>query len=81
MFRGYFVLLAMQTIGAAILFWFTVPLFRQVLLDPGSHVPRLENLVWALSAITLMQAGYWIRHRLRPRLPQFHNALVGYIAL
>ena len=23
MFRGYFVLLAMQTIGAAILFWFT----------------------------------------------------------
>jgi hypothetical protein len=81
MFRGYFVLLAMQTIGAAILFWFTVPLFRQALLDPGSHLPRPENLVWSLLAITLMQAGYWIRHRLRPRLPQFHNALVGYIVL
>ena len=81
MFRGYFVLLAMQTIGAAILFWFTVPLFRQALLDPGSHLPRPENLIWSLSAITLMQAGYWIRYRLRPRLPQLRNAFVGYIVL
>jgi len=81
MFRGYFVLLAMQTIGAAILFWFTVPLFRQALLDPGSHVPRTENLVWSLSAIMLMQAGFWIRHRLRPPLPQLRNTLLGYIVL
>jgi hypothetical protein len=77
----YFFLFAIQTLGAAILFWYGVPLFRQVLLDPGSHVPRTENLVWSLSAITLMQAAYWIRHRLRPRLPQLHNALVGYIVL
>ena len=81
MFRGYFVLLAMQTIAAAILFWFTIPLFRQALLDPGSHLPRPENLVWSLLAITLMQAGYWIRHRLRPSLPQLRNALFGYIVL
>jgi hypothetical protein len=77
----YFLLFAMQTMGAAILFWFTIPLFRQALLDPGSHVPRPENLVWSLSAITLMQAAYWIRHRLRPRLPQFRNAFVGHIVL
>jgi hypothetical protein len=77
----YLFLFAVQTIGATILFWYAVPLFRQVLLDPGGHVPRTENLVWSLSAITLMQAGYWIRHRLRPALPQFRNALVGYIVL
>jgi hypothetical protein len=77
----YFFLLAMQTIGAAILLWYAVPLFRQVLLDPGSHVPRTENLVWSLLAITSMQAGYWIRHRLRPPLPQLRNALFGYIVL
>jgi hypothetical protein len=77
----YFFLFAMQTIGAAILFWYGVPLFRQVLLDPGSHVPRTENLVWSLSAITLIQAAYWIRHRLRPSLPQLRNALIGYIVL
>jgi hypothetical protein len=69
----YFFLLAMQTIGAAILLWYAVPLFRQVLLDPGSHVPRTENLVWSLLAITSMQAGYWIR--------QLRNALFGYIVL
>jgi hypothetical protein len=77
----YLFLFAIQTIGAVILFWFAVPLVRQVLLDPSSHVVRPENLVWLLSAITLMQAGYWIRHRLRPPLPQLRNALVGYIVL
>jgi len=78
----YFFLFAIQTTGAAILFWFAVPLFRQVLVDPGGHVARLENLVWSLSAITLMQAGYWIRHRLRLSVPQLlRNALVGYIVL
>ena len=78
----YFFLLAMQTIGAAILFWYAFPLFRQVLLDPGGHVARPENLVWSLSAIALIQAGYWTRHRLRLPLPQvFRNALVGYIVL
>jgi hypothetical protein len=77
----YFLLFAIQTIGAAILFWYAVPLFREVLLNPGNHVPRPENLVWSLSAIALMQAGYWMRHRLCPPLPQFCNALVGYIVL
>ena len=78
----YFFLFAMQTMGAAILFWYAVPLFRQVLLDPAGHVSRTKNLVWSLSAITLMQAGYSIRHRLRLPLPQlFRNALVGYIVL
>jgi hypothetical protein len=78
---SYFLLFAIQTIGAAILFWYAVALFRQVLLDPGSHIPRLENLVWSLSAITLMQAGFWVRRRLRSPLPQLRNALVGYIFL
>ena len=77
----YLFLLAMQTIGAVILFWYSVPLYRQALLDPGSHLPRPENLVWSWSAIILMQAGYWIRHRLRPRLPQLRNALAGNIVL
>jgi len=77
----YFLLFAMQTIGAVILFRYAVPLFRQVLLDPGSHVPRTQNLVWSLSAIALMQTGYWIRHRLRPPLPQLRNAFVGHIIL
>jgi hypothetical protein len=77
----YFLLFAIQTIGAAILFWYGLPLFRQALLEPGSHVPQPENLVWSLSAVTLMQAGYWIRHRLRPPLPHLRNAFVGHVIL
>lgn len=77
----HFFLFAIQTIGAAILFWYALPLFRRVLLDPGGHEARLENLIWSLSAITLMQAGYWIRHRLRPPLPPLRNAFVGHIVL
>jgi hypothetical protein len=78
----YFLLFAIQTIGAAILFWYGLPLFRQVLLDPGGHVARPKNLIWSWSAITLMQASYWIRHRFRLPLPQLlRNALVGYIVL
>ncbi len=77
----YFFLFAMQTIGAVILFWYAVPLFRQALADPGGHVARPENLVWSLSAITLILAGYWIRRRLRPPLPQLRNAFIGHIVL
>jgi hypothetical protein len=77
----YFFLFAIQTIGTAILFWYALPLFRQVLLDPGGHEARPERLIWSLSAVALMQAGYWIRHRVRPPLLQLRNALVGYIVL
>ena len=77
----YFFLFALQTTGTAILLWYAVPLVRQVLLDPGSHVPRPENLVWSLSAITLMQTGYWIGRRLRQSLPQLRSTFVGHILL
>jgi hypothetical protein len=58
--------------------WYAVPLFRQVL---GGHEARPERLIWSLSAVALMQAGYWIRHRLRPPLPQLRNAVFGYVVL
>ena len=77
----YFFFFAMQTIGAGILFWYAVPLYRQVLADPGGHEARPERLIWSLSSIGLMQAGYWMRHRFNPPLPQFRNALIGHIIL
>jgi uncharacterized BrkB/YihY/UPF0761 family membrane protein len=77
----YALLFAVQTIGAVILLWYAVPHYQQVLADPGGHEARPETLIWSLSAVALMQAGYWIRHRLRPPLPQVRNAFVGYIIL
>ena len=77
----YFFFFAIQTIGAVILFWYAVPLYRQVLADPGGHEVRPERLIWSLSSIALMQAGYWMRHRFNPPLPQFRNALIGHVIL
>jgi len=77
----YLFLFAMQTIGAVILLWYAVPHYQQILADPGGHEARPETLIWSLSAVALMQAGYWVSHRLRPPLPQLRNAFVGYIIL
>jgi hypothetical protein len=77
----YSFLFAMQTLGTAILLWYGIPLYRQVLADPGSHEPRPGRLIWSLSAIALMQSGYWIRHRLRLPPPRLRNTLVGHIIL
>ena len=71
------ILFGVQTIGAIILFWNAVPLYREILADPAAHESQPENLAWALSSIVLMQAGYWISHRINPPLPQYTNALIG----
>jgi hypothetical protein len=70
-----------QTIGVAIFVWNAVPHYREILADPSSLDPRPETLVWSLSAIALIQVGYWIRYRIRPPLPQFANVLFGHILL
>ncbi len=75
------VLFGVQTIGAVILFWNGVPLFQEILADPAGHEAQPEHLIWALSSILLMQAGYWISDRDRPLLPHFTNAPLGHITL
>jgi hypothetical protein len=74
----YFTLFGTQTIGAFVLYWTTLQLYRQVLADPGSHEAHPWTLVSALSSIALMQVAYWVSHQSRPPLPQFTNALIGH---
>jgi hypothetical protein len=77
----YPALFGMQTIGVVILLWNAIPLYRQILADPASHVARNENLVWSLSPIALMQVGYWISNRVRPPPPRFANVLLGHVTM
>ncbi len=77
----YPALFGMQTVGAVVLFWKAVPLYREILADPAAHEARPEHLVWALSSIVLMQAGYWISRQINPPLPQYSNALIGNVIL
>jgi hypothetical protein len=77
---SYFALFGMQAIGAAVLFWTGLHLYRQVLADP-SREPELWPIVGSLSSIALMQIAYWVSYRVRPPLPQFQNALLGHVVL
>ena len=77
----YPLLLTMETIGTAIFCWKGLPLFRLLIADPASYETRERIWIWALTAIVLIQIGYWLRYRIEPALPRFRNALLGHIVL
>jgi hypothetical protein len=79
--RTYWILLGVQTLGAGILYWFGVPLYRRVIEDPAAHVAQLKVFLWAVPSITLMQVGYWWSFRIRPPLPQFVQPFIGHVVL
>jgi hypothetical protein len=74
-------LLAMETIGAAVLYWKVVPLFRQLSADPTVYGRRGDTRLWSLSAIALIQVGYWVRYRIGPVLPRLASSALGHIVL
>jgi len=77
----YPLLLTMETIGTVIFCWKGLPLFRLLIADPASYETRERIWIWALTAIVLIQIGYWLRYRIEPALPRFRNALLGHIVL
>ena len=77
----YPLLLIVETIGAAIFCWKGLPLFRLLIADPAAYATRERIWIWALTAIALVQIGYWLCYRIRPALPRLHNALLGHIVL
>jgi hypothetical protein len=78
---GYFALFGMQTIGAVVLFWTGLLVYREVLADPTKHERHPCAMVGSLSSIALMQIAYWVSYRVRPPLPQLQNALFGHAIL
>ena len=74
----YFALFGTQTIGAVVLIWTGVLVYREVLADPVSHEMHPWAIVGSLSSIALMQISYWVSYRVRPPLPQFQNAVLGH---
>jgi hypothetical protein len=77
----YPALLATQTIGVILLYGHIVPLFKQLVADPITFETRTETRIWSISAIALIQLGYWVRYRLRPALPKFVNPFVGHLVV
>ena len=78
----YPLLFSAQTLGAAILFLNTLPLYRRLVSDPGSwEVDPWDRAKWSIPAMILIHIAYWTRYRLRPSLPNLENALVGHLVL
>lgn len=77
----YFLLFGMQTVGAVLIFWITIPLFREALSDPASYEVKSETLPWTLSSIALIQTGYWVSYYFGIPLPRFKNILLGHLML
>ena len=78
---SYFALFGLQTIGAVVLIWTGLLVYRQVLADPSSHERQPWAIVGSLSSIALMQIAYWVSYRVRPPLPLLQNALLGHAIL
>ena len=74
-------LLAIQTIGVLLLYGHIAPLFKQLVGDPTTYETRTETRIWLISAIALIQVGYWVRHRLLPALPKLANSFVGHLVV
>jgi hypothetical protein len=73
----YFALFGLQTIGAVIILWNEVSHYRQAI--PATPQARPETLIRSLSAIGMIQTGYWISYRAQPPPPQITNALIGHV--
>lgn len=73
----YLGLFAMETVGAIVLFWVGIPLYREFLSNPATHEPNADVLLWALPSIGLIQIAYWVCDHIRPPLPRYRSAFVG----
>lgn len=75
----YFAFVAVQAIGFGIVMVNGVPLYRQMASDFSKHQPQRGVLWWALAAVVLIQAAYWLRVRLQPALPRGGNVVLAHL--
>lgn len=77
--RVYWVLLALQTVGAVIVLGNGVPFYRQLTIDFANHQPHPGIIWWAVAAGVLMQIAYWLRVWLQPPLPTSGYVVLGHL--
>jgi hypothetical protein len=77
----YPLLLAVQTVGAAVLYWQGLPIYRRLAADITSRNARPETYGWTIAASLLIQIAYWISYYARLSPPRIVNTLFGHIVL
>jgi hypothetical protein len=80
--RTYWLLFALQVVGAAIIMWHGVPLYRSFLPGHDLDPAEAQVFVWALLGVLLLQVPYWIAtRRVFPRAAIPKSLLGGHLAL
>jgi UPF0716 family protein affecting phage T7 exclusion len=77
----YPLLLAVQTFGAALLYWQGLPIYRSLSSDVTAHDPQTETLVWTATASALIQVAYWTGYHAHLQPPRFVNVVIGHVVL
>lgn len=57
--RRFGVLVAIETVGAVVLYAKWLPLYRQIVRDPAGHEPQNATLVWVLANSVVMLIAYF----------------------
>ncbi|MEK7779880.1 MAG: hypothetical protein AAB370_00095 [Verrucomicrobiota bacterium] len=77
--KVYWVLLALQTVGAVIVLGNGVPFYRQLVSDFENHQPLTGIIWWAVASGLVMQIAYWLRVWLQPPLPTSGYVVLGHL--
>jgi hypothetical protein len=78
----YWLLLAVESIGALIILWRGGPAYRRIFFGGVSASgPPADLVLWMLAASALIQGGYWVNRALEPKLSFRSHVILGHIAL
>lgn len=77
----YWVLLAAQTVGAAVITWNGLPIYRELVEVPSKHVAQASTLVWSGSMAVVIQISFWLCRRHFPTLPHTGSVFFGNVLL
>ena len=72
-------LLAVETVGIAIILLDALPIYREMIRKISDHTPRPGVPWWAWAGIALALGAYLTRVRLRPSPPPSGHAVAGHI--
>jgi hypothetical protein len=75
----YPLIVAAQTVGATMIYWQGLPIYRGLSADVTAHDPQTKTLVWTTAASALIQVAYWTGYHTRLPPPRFANALLGHV--
>jgi hypothetical protein len=74
--------MVLESIGALILFFRILPIYRAILFDPESFVPDSSNMIFISVSIILIQGPHWYKSRnlLFPNTKKSHflDILIGF---